>query len=101
MCLFKYIWLLLHIALGGFAAAIPLCSNVTSIAGGGPPKTGIPGLISSDAIKGLQLALFLENLEFSFFDTGLTLIKTWAINGYPNGTTEIVHKVTAVCALSP
>ena len=99
---FKYIQFLLYmssITLGGLAAATPLCSNITGIVGGGPPNIKIPSLISLEAIKGFQLALFLENLESSFFNTGLMLIKNQGTSGYSNGTIEIVSKVTAMSTL--
>jgi hypothetical protein len=58
-------------------------------------------LISPEAIKGFQLALFLENLESSFFNTGLTLITNQGTSGYPNNTIEVVSKVAAVSTLLP
>jgi hypothetical protein len=58
----------------GLAAAAPLCSNVTDVAGGGLPNGGRPLLISPVAVKDLQLALFLENLEVSFFSSSLSNI---------------------------
>jgi hypothetical protein len=47
----------------------------------------------------LQLALFLENLETSYFLTGLTNITRWGLRVYPNDTVEIVSKVAAVTVL--
>ncbi|KAH8799665.1 ferritin-like domain-containing protein [Xylogone sp. PMI_703] len=81
------------IALGSFAAAAPLCSNTTDVAGGGLPNIDKPPLISPNAIKGVQLALFLENLEVSYFSTGLTNITKWGTSGYANDTIDIVSKV--------
>ncbi|KAI9855635.1 MAG: hypothetical protein M1813_009681 [Trichoglossum hirsutum] len=72
-----------------------LLSSSADIAGGGLPNVGIPTLISPGAIKEFQLALFLENLESSFFNTGLTLIRKWGINGYPNDTIEVISRVAA------
>ena len=84
----------------GLAAAAPLCSNVTNVAGGGLPNSGRP-LLSPAAVKHLQLALFLENLEFSYFSSGLPNITEWGTNGYPNDTIEIVSKVAAVSEFLP
>ena len=101
---FKYIQSLLYtssITLGILAAAAPLCSNVTGIAGGGPPNITIPSLILPEAIKGFQLALFLENLESSFFNAGLALITNQGTSGYSNNTIEVVSKVAAVSTLLP
>jgi hypothetical protein len=58
----------------GLAAAAPLCSNVINIAGGGLPNSGRPLLLSLAGVKDLQLALFLENLEVSYFSSGLSNI---------------------------
>ncbi|KAI9770971.1 MAG: hypothetical protein M1840_002675 [Geoglossum simile] len=80
------------VTLGSFAIAAPLCSNITHAAGGGPPTISTPALFSATAIKGFQLALFLENLEYAFFNTGLRM---FTMNGYPNGTTEVICKVAA------
>ena len=87
------------IALGSFATAAPLCSNTTAIAGGGPPNSGVPTIISAGAIKELQLAHFLENLEASFFNTGLTEITKWGTNEYPNDAIDVVSKIAAVSIL--
>ena len=61
------------ISLGSLAAATPLSSQTVDTAEGGPPNA-IPTVTSTDAIKELQLAFFLENLETSFFTVGLTNI---------------------------
>jgi hypothetical protein len=87
------------IAVGGLVAAVPICSNTTDIAGGSLPNSAKPTMISASAVKDLQLALFLENLETSFFLAGLTNITQWGTNGYPNDTIEIVDKITAVSVL--
>ena len=87
---------LLSIAVSSLVAAAPICSNTTNLAGGGLPNSAKPTMISAGAIKDFQLALFLENLETSFFLAGLTNITQWGTNGYPNNTIEIVDKVTAV-----
>jgi hypothetical protein len=58
-------------ALAGFAAAAPLCSDTINTAGGASPNSGDPILISANAVKEFQLALFLENLESFNFQTGL------------------------------
>lgn len=80
----------------GLAAAAPLCSNVTNVAGGGLPNSGRPLLLSPAAVKDFQLALFLENLEASYFSSGLSNITKWGTDGYPNDTVEVVSKVAAV-----
>jgi hypothetical protein len=56
-------------------------------------------VISTDAIKELQLAFFLENLEASFFTVGLTNITGWGTDGYPNDAIQVVSKVAAVSVL--
>jgi hypothetical protein len=89
------------IVIGSFVAAVPLCNNTTAAAGGGLPDIGKPSSISTSAVKGIQLALFLENLEMSFFQTGLTNITKWSTNGYPNDTIEVVTGVAAVSGLAP
>jgi hypothetical protein len=65
------------------------------------PDIGKPSSISTSAVKGIQLALFLENLEMSFFQTGLTNITKWSTTGYPNDTIEVVTGVAAVSGLAP
>ncbi|KAH8653981.1 ferritin-like domain-containing protein [Tricladium varicosporioides] len=81
--------------LGSLAAAAPLCNNITEAAGGGVPRFGGLSSISAGAVKGFQLALFLENLESSFFQTGLSNITKWGINGYPSDTIQVVTGVAA------
>ena len=61
----------------------------------------MPPSISASAVKDFQLALFLENLEVSFFQAGLADITKWGANRYPNDTIEIVTKVAAVSGLAP
>lgn len=84
------------LALASFAAAAPLCSDIINTAGGGTPNSGDPMLISSNAVREFQLALFLENLESFYFQTGLQNAFQWGINGYPNDTVEILTKIAAV-----
>ena len=99
MDLFFYlagIFCALSMTLINFSAASPLCCNITGKAGGGPPNEGFPTLISENAIKEFQLMLFLENLEASFFTTGLANITSWGANGYPNDMIEIIGKIAAV-----
>lgn len=86
---------------GSLVAAAPLCNNVTDIAGGGLPNIGKPPSISESAVKGFQLALFLENLEVSFFQAGLSNITEWSHNGYANDTIEVVTEIAAVSGLAP
>jgi hypothetical protein len=83
-------------SLAGFAAAAPFCSDIINTAGGGPPNSGDPILISANAVKEFQLALFLENLESFYFQTGLQNVSQWGTNGYPNDTVEILSKIVAV-----
>jgi hypothetical protein len=85
----------------GFAVAAPLCSDDANVAGGGLPNSVRPLALSSAAVKDLQLALFLENLEVSYFSSGLSNITKWGTNGYPNDTIEVVSKITAVSEFSP
>jgi hypothetical protein len=89
------------IVIGSFVAAAPLCNNTTAAAGGSLPDIGKPSSISTSAVKGFQLALFLENLEVSFFQTGMTNITEWSTNGYPNDTIEVINSVAAVSCLAP
>jgi hypothetical protein len=79
-----------------FAAAAPVCSDTINTAGGGPPNSGEPILISANAVKEFQLALFFENLESSYFQTGLQNVSHWGTNGHPNDTLEILSKIAAV-----
>jgi hypothetical protein len=89
------------IVIGSFVAAAPLCNETIDVAGGSLPDIGKLSSISTSAVKGFQLALFLENLEASFFQTGLTNITEWSIDGYPNDTIEVVTGVAAVSCLAP
>lgn len=82
----------------GFAAAATICPDE---AGGGLPNSGRPLLLSPAAVKDLQLALFLENLELAYFSSGLSNITTWGTSGYPNDTIEVVSKVAAVSEFLP
>ncbi|KAF4624709.1 hypothetical protein G7Y89_g13460 [Cudoniella acicularis] len=80
----------------GLVAATPICSDV---AGGGLPNSGRPLLLSPAAVKDLQLALFLENLEVAYFSSGLSNITMWGINGYPNDTIGVqkeIHVATII-----
>ena len=70
-------------------ASAPICHNVTNIAGGDPPNIEAPPFLSQNAILGLQVANFLENLEAFFFMDGLKNITTWGTNGYLNDTTPM------------
>lgn len=81
---------------GGIVAAAPLCSETINSAGGGPPSSVIPTAISSCAIKELQLAYFLENVEASFFNAGLNNLTEWDTSGLPNDTSEVITKIAAV-----
>jgi hypothetical protein len=79
-----------------FAAAAPLCSDTINTAGGGPPNSAEPYSISANAVKEFQLALFLENLESFYFQTGLQNVSNWGTNGHPHETVEILSKIAAV-----
>ena len=79
-----------------FTAAAPLCSDTIDTAGGGLPSSIEPIMISENAVKEFQLALFLENLESSYFQTGLQNVSQWGINGHPNDTIDILSKIAAV-----
>ncbi len=87
------------ITLGSFTTAAPLYSNTIAIVGGGPLNSGVLTVISTGAIKELQLAHFFENLEASFFNTSLMEIIKWGINKYPNNTIDIVNKITTISIL--
>ncbi|KIW54613.1 hypothetical protein PV05_06962 [Exophiala xenobiotica] len=76
-------------------AAAPLCSDTISTAGGGIPDSGEPAMVSAEAVKEFQLALFLENLESSYLQSGLQNISSWGTAGYPNDTTEVLSKIAA------
>ncbi len=89
------------IVMGSFVTAAPLCNNTIAAAGGSLPDIGKPSSVSTSAVKGFQLALFLENLEMSFFQTGMTNITEWSVNGYPNDTIEVVTSVAAVSCFTP
>ena len=84
------------IALGGLAATVPLCSDTIDIAGGGTPNSENSTAISMEAIKELQLAVFLENLQVSLFNTGLTNLTGWDMSGYTNDTLQTISIIAAV-----
>jgi hypothetical protein len=84
------------LALVGLSTAAPLCSDTINTAGGGPPNSGDPTFLSENAVKEFQLALFLENLESSYFQSGLQNISQWGTDGDPNDTVEIISKIAAV-----
>lgn len=81
---------------GGIATAAPPCPESIDTAGGGPPNDGMPTMISAGAIKELQLANFLENMEVSFFNASLTNLTEWDTSRFPNDTLEVVSKIAAV-----
>jgi hypothetical protein len=83
-----------------YVGAAPPCPETIDIAGGGLPNGAFPTAISESGIKEIQLALFLENLEVSFFTGGSANITNWGIGGYSNDSIEIVRKVAAVSTLS-
>jgi hypothetical protein len=86
------------IALGSLVTVMP-CSQIRVTTGGGPPNGQIPNTVSTNAIKELQLAYFLENLKVSFFNVGLINLMSWGTNGYSNGIIETIRKVAAVSML--
>ncbi len=57
-------------------------------------------MVSAEAVKEFQLALFLENLESSYLQSGLQNISSWGTAGYPNDTTEVLSKIAAVSSPS-
>lgn len=81
-------------------AAAPLCSDTVRTAGGGIPDGNDHPTLSAEAVKEFQLALFLENLEAFYFQSGLQNISTWGMTGYPNDTIEVLSKIVAVSRLS-
>ena len=84
------------IALREFAAATPLRPETTYTAGG-PAQVGeIPTVISAGATRQLQLAHFLENLKFQFFNASLGNLTYWNTTGYSPDLVEVVNKTTAV-----
>ncbi|EHY57098.1 hypothetical protein ABEF92_003982 [Exophiala dermatitidis] len=76
-------------------AAAPLCPDTINTAGGGIPDSNEPPMVSAEAIKEFQLALFLENMELSYLQSGLQNISTWGTAGYPNDTTEVLSTIAA------
>jgi hypothetical protein len=52
--------------------------------------------MARNTINGLQLALFLENLEYSFMNMSLANLTEWGITRYPNDTIQVIEKVVAV-----
>ena len=89
------------IALGSFTTAVLLYFKTIDMAGGSPPNSRIPTVISAGVIKELQLVYFLENLEVSFFNTSLIDITKWGTSKYYNNTIKIVTKIAAVSILLP
>lgn len=88
------------VAIGGVAATAPLCSESIEAAGGGQPNSILPTEISANAMKGLQFAHFLKNMEVSFFNAGLKNLTEWGASGLRNDTMEIVSKIAAVSTIS-
>ncbi|KAH6665211.1 hypothetical protein B0J14DRAFT_620947 [Halenospora varia] len=84
---------MLRTIIGSLVATAPLCNNITDIAGGSLLYIDKPSSISTSAVKDFQLALFLENLEASFFQAGLTNITGWNISGYPHDTIKVQEEV--------
>lgn len=84
---------------GGIATEAPPCPESIDTAGGGPPNDGMPTVISAGAIKELQLANFLENMEVSFFNASLTNLTEWDTSRFPNDTIGVVSKIAAVSTL--
>lgn len=81
--------------LAASASATPF-HNITYLAGGGPPDSEVSTPVSKYALKEFQLALFLENLEADYFQTGLRNLTVWGIGGHPNSTIDVVGKIAAV-----
>jgi hypothetical protein len=89
------------VLIGSFVVAAPLCNNIIDVARGSLLYINKLLSISTSAVKDFQFALFLENLEASFFQTSLTNITRWNISGYPYDTIEVVSKVAAINSLAP
>jgi hypothetical protein len=82
------------------AAAVSLCSDTANTAGGGLPNSDEPILMSANAVKEFQLALYLENLESFYFQSGLQNISLWEGSDSSNDTTEIIGKIAAVSCIT-
>jgi hypothetical protein len=82
------------------AAPAPLCPELIKTAGGGLPNITLPATVSQSALKEIQLAQFLENVEVNFFSTGSANITEWGTGGYSNDTIDIVSKIAAVSLTS-
>ena len=77
-------------------AIAPLCSNVINIASSSLLSNSQLLLLFLAAIKDLQLALFLENLEVSYFSSGLSNITKQGTNRYLNDTIKVISKVAVI-----
>lgn len=95
----SYLFPVLSFSFGVLVSGAPLCPDIISTAGGGLPNSTLPPAVSQSGIKEIQLALFLENLEVSFFTAGVANISRWGTNGYANDTMKIVNKIAAVSIL--
>jgi len=95
----SYLFPVLSFTFGVLVSGAPLCPDIISTAGGGLPNGTLPPAVSQSGIKEIQLALFLENLEVSFFTAGVANISRWGTNGYANDSMEIVNKIAAVSVL--
>lgn len=73
-------------------------SNISITAGGGLPNSSAAITPTPEGITGLQLLIFLENLEAYFYYEGLqNLTNLWDTSGLPNDTTDVIAKIAAVC----
>ena len=65
---------------------MPLCSETIDIAGGGIPDSETSTPISIEALKEVQLAVFLENLQVFLFNTILNNLTGGNMSEYTNNT---------------
>ena len=83
----------------GLTGAAPLGPEVVDTAGGSPPNSKLPAIVTAAAIKELQLALFLENLEAAFFKKGVSNITKWGATEFPNDTLKLINRTAAVSGM--
>lgn len=70
--------------------------DVIKLAGGGNPNGPLPPSFTKKAYELLQIALYLENLESDFFNSGAENITRWGSKGFPKNTQDIFRHVGAV-----
>ena len=77
-------------------AQSPLCSEPVSSTQYEVSNVAVPTSISTDGIRELRLANFLENLEVSFFSAGMQNTTNWDMDWLPENAPEIIDSIASV-----